>query len=133
MSTLLRPEVIQQSFLAQDVERWREDIEMVNLEMVFYKNLFLSKHHQYGGQLDGGYTGLFEGIAEVSAANKSFQSRLATFLNRSGDLKECDSIHCENYFLDQHHSFKQEIEQHFSEYKTFKRAILKYLTARYDY
>ncbi len=131
--TYQNPEDTQKMYIIKDVRRWKEEIEIINVELNFYKNLLLSKLNGDGRWNSHDYKQLFEDISAIGTQNRSFQSRFATFNNKLSGIEECEDLQCEIFFLNQHKRFKDEIEAHFSEYKIFKKGVFQSLKTKYDY
>ncbi len=126
-------EEIHKKFMMNDLIRWKEEIEIINVEMIFYKNLINAHLKELTTWNSADYTQLFNGIADVQYYNALFQKEFNEFSNKLEGIKECDDLQCETYFLNDHARFKQNIEKHFSNYKEFKKSIFSYLRTKYNY
>lgn len=126
-------EELHKFFMNSDIKRWKEEIEIINVEMIFYKNLLNAhlKENASWGEIN--YESLFQGIADVQYYNERFQKGLLDFNNRLSGMAECDDLQCENHFLNDHTVIKKSIESHFSTYKAFKKTLFSYLKIRYNY
>lgn len=126
-------EELHKIFMNSDIKRWKEEIEIINVEMIFYKNLLNTHLKEYASWSDIDYESLFRGIADVQYYNVLYQKNLLDFNNRLYGMAECDDLQCENYYLNNHARIKNEIETHFSTYKVFKKTLFSYLKTRYNY
>lgn len=127
------PEEIHKKFMVKDVTRWKEEIEIINVEMIFYRNLINSHLKELTSWNTADYQQLFNGIADVQYYNQLYQMQFQEFTNKLEGINECDDLHCETYFLNDHANFKALIEKHFSNYKVFKKNIFTYLRTKYNY
>ena len=120
----LHQEDLYKVFMSNDVKRWKEDIEIIAVELDFYKKLIQSK---FDGKTAEMPANLSNGIEEMQSVNVSFSTSLQQFSNNLEAINECDNLQCETYFLNNHANFKTGIETHFSNYKQFKRTLFSYL------
>lgn len=126
-------EEIQKSFMVNDLRRWKQELEIINVEMIFYRNLINAHLKELSTWNAADYQNLFNGIADVQHYNETFQKQFLDFSIKLEGLNECDSLQCENYFLNDYSSFKDDIEKHFANYKNFKKNIFSYLRTKYNY
>lgn len=126
-------EEIHKSFMRTDFRRWKEEIEIINVEMIFYNNLINAHLKELTTWNAADYQHLFNGIADVQYCNKLYQKEFQEVSNKLEGINECDDLHCETYFLNTHANFKMAIENHFSTYKNFKKKMLSYLRTKYNY
>ncbi len=128
-----QPEEIHKKFMTNDINRWRQEIEIINVEMIFFRNLISAHLKELSTWNSADYENLFNGIAEVRKSNERFQKQFWEFSNNLEGINECDDLQCETYFLNDHANFKNEIENHFARYKNFKKSIFTYLRTKYNY
>ncbi|MBF6607341.1 MAG: hypothetical protein ITG00_01225 [Flavobacterium sp.] len=128
-----QPEEIHKKFMQNDLKRWKDEIEIINVEMIFYRNLINAHLKEVTTWNTADYKNLFSGIADVQNSNKRFQKSFLEFSNKLEGINECDDLQCETYFLNDHADFKAEIEKHFTNYKNFKKTIFSYLRTKYNY
>jgi len=127
------PEDTDKHLLFADLNRWQEEIEIVNIEMIFYRNLIESHLRGENSWHVNDYQDLFDGIKDVQGNNVAFQKKVLDFTTKVSGLAECDDLQCEHHFLNEHHNVKEKIEGHFSSYKNFKKTLLRYLKTKYNY
>ncbi len=126
-------EEYQKKALMADLDRWKREIEIINLEIIFYRNLVKSHHKEFSVWSASDYQNLFNGLRDVQYYNEAFQKRYLEFTARLQNFGECDNIPCETFFMKDYEYFKLEIEDHFIRYKDFKKNLYLYLKTRYDY
>jgi len=127
------PEEVHKHFMFADIKRWQQEIEIVNVEMIFYRNLIESHLRDQNSWNINDYQDLFNGIKDVQDYNAGYQKRVLDFTSKLGQMGECDDLQCEHHFLNEHSTLKIELEVHFSTYKNFKKTVLSYLKTRYNY
>lgn len=124
------PEEIHKHFMFDDIKRWQQEIEIVNVEMIFYKNLIESHLKEINSWDGADYEYLFIQIKTVQLSNIPLQMKLQAFVSQLTGLNECDDLQCEQYYLNDHVQLRIQLERHFSDYKKFKKNILSYLKTR---
>ena len=119
-------EDVHKKFIDSDIKRWKEEIDIIEVEMTFYRNL-LNAHIKENEAWDiVDYSGLAQGISDVQGYNVMFQTTFLNYSNRLQGMAECEDLHCENYYLNEHTHLKESIEGHFSAYKQFKKTLFTY-------
>lgn len=121
------PEQINKIFIESDIRSWKEEIEMINIEMIFFKNLVQSHLREYATWGKVNYESLFQGILDVQYYNEISQKSFLKYSTKITNMSECQDIQCENYYLEEHTLLKNTIEKHFSTCKEFKKNIFSYL------
>lgn len=116
-----------------DLKRWQQEIEIINVEMIFYRSLIESHLRAENTWHVDDYQHLFNAIKDVQSENASMQRKAQTFTRNLEGLAECEDLQCEHHFLNEHSILKVEFERHFSSYKVFKKTILNYLKTKYNY
>lgn len=127
------PEEIHREFMVNDLKRWKEEIEIINVEMIFFRNLINSHLKELATWNANDYRNLLNGISDVKKSNKIVQKQFLSFSNNLEGMRECDNLECETYFLNDHARFKADIEDHFSHYKAFKKRMFSFLRTKYNY
>jgi len=137
MSNILQshqsPEEIHKHFMYENLKRWQQEIEIVNVEMIFYRSLIESHLRAENSWHTDDYQHLFNAIKDVQVENAEMQKKAHAFTRELDGLAECQDLQCEHHFLNEHSLLKVEFERHFSSYQTFKKTILNYLKTKYNY
>jgi len=118
---------LHKKFMDSDILKWTEEIDIIDVEMIFYRNLLNAHLQDFAAWDEINYEGLFQGITDVQSYNLMFKSTFVQYSNRLVAMAECDDLQCENYFLNEHAQLKERIEGHFSSYKIFKKTLLTHL------
>lgn len=126
-------ELIYKTFIDSDIKNWKEEIEIINMEMIFYKNLIQKHLSEYATWGQFNYKSLLQGIVDIQYYNEISQRNFIKYNNVIHGIAECQDLQCESYFLNVHSKLKQVIEKHFSTSKQFKKTIISYLKTRYNY
>ncbi len=126
-------EQIHKMFMDSDIKIWKEEIEIINVEIIFYRNLIQTHLQEYASWGEMNYESLFQGINDVQYYNEIFQKSFIKYNNKIHGIVECEDLQCESYFLNEHAQLKDAIEKHFSTYKQFKKMLFSYLKTRYNY
>ncbi len=119
--------------LQGDIARWHEEIELVNIELIFYKNLVSAHQKEQNSWNAADYQNLLGSIADIQEYNKNYQRQFLKFSNELHKMDECQDLQCEAHFARNYYAFKDEIEGHFTRYKQFKRNLFTFLKTRYHY
>ncbi|RZJ34822.1 MAG: hypothetical protein EOO51_08170 [Flavobacterium sp.] len=127
------PEDIHKHFMFDDIRRWKQEIELVNVEMIFFRNLIESHRRETNSWSSSDYQNLFNSIKDVEHYNQTCQRNLQAFNAKVVGLNECIDLQCEHHYLNDHSQLRLQLERHFSTYKSFKKTILSYLKTRYNY
>ena len=126
-------EEIHRLFMDADLKRWKEEIEIITIEMDFFKNLLQDSTNECQTSEGNNCANLLKEITDVENNNALFQKDLLDFDNRALGITECDDLQCENFFLNDHASVKESIENHFSNYRVFKKSLLAFLKIHFKY
>lgn len=113
--------------MEEDIKIWKEEIESIAIEVAFYQrvlNSYLNKRDTL--ILEKGVFFL-DKIVSIDRENQDYYENLIALTNKVVQLKECDDMQCEMYFLDKHAEFKSNIEMYFSVYRKLKKEIFVYL------
>lgn len=137
MNTLYNSDSIKDTthrfFIQNDLKNWKEEIEIINLEIIFYKSLFNFHFTDDQSLYEKDYKFLLEELDENQNLNITFQKNIIRYFNQLEDIKECDDISCETYYFETHYQFKTEIELFFSKFKNFKKVLFSYLKIKYTH
>ena len=111
-------------YISVDIERWRDEIATIFLELSFYEDLL-------SAFTDSGKIGeqrrFLAGIREMVSKTKAIQQDFIRFTNRFEGRIECEDIHCETLFLNAFADFRTVAEKHLTQYRSFKSGMLSYL------
>lgn len=107
---------LQKFFITRDVDRWDDEVAIIEEEIVLFSNLLSIKNDKL-------YSNILERIKEFKLYNVAFQEELIAYNRKLEVLKECEDLQCETFFLNSHNEFKEKIEDHFSHYRNFKKSI----------
>lgn len=109
--------------MEKDIKIWSGEIESIATEIAFYERVLNSYSKKSDTQCVRKQKFFVEKCLSFSIDNKNYLDSLNTLVNKGTQLKECDDMQCEMYFLDKHAEFKRNIETYFLEYKEFKKEI----------
>jgi hypothetical protein len=112
--------------MEEEIEIWKENIKSIAIEIEFYQrllNLVLIKRTTVNVKKNSFFT---DKLLSVNWKNNGYRENLVRLKNNIEQLKECDDMQCEMYFLDKHSEFKKGIEMYFSEYRGFKNEFFVY-------
>ena len=126
-------EEIHRLFMDADLKRWKEEIEIITIEMDFYKNLLQDPANECETSEGSNCASLLKEITDAERDNELFQKDLLDFDNRALGITECDDLQCENFFLNDHATVKESIENHFSNYRVFKKSLLVFIKTHFKY
>lgn len=115
-------------FMINDLNRWSEELKMIDVETSFYTN-FIQAPHNTVDDLARDQSDLLKKIGEIKSYNENLTHEFQEFSNKLEGIVECDDLQCETYYVNNHTDFKQNIEKHFSDYNLFKNTVFKYLSS----
>lgn len=111
---------IERQFINKDILLWKEEVDCINAEIVFFKQLLKSKKD------NDIYSKIIEKLETKEKENNILLANLIFYIRKTDGLKECEDIECETYYLNDHILFKNNIESFLFQYKKLKRlAYLK--------
>jgi hypothetical protein len=67
---------------------------------------------------------LIKDLEKVKEINESYHDQLIDFINKLDNIKECDDVQCETFYLNNHTKFRNDIESHFSAYRFYKANVI---------
>ena len=131
MSDLIKPhyqdEDILMLNLCTDVNKWKSEVTFIEIENQFYSQLFASKLIEKTNINKQDIFYLRDELEGLEEKNQEFLVKLREFINDLDGLKECDDVHCDTYYLNNHQNFKVEIENYFFKNRNLKTLIYSYL------
>ena len=110
-------------FMLKDIKIWKGEIESIATEIAFYQRVLNSYLKKKDTKCVKKQIFFLEKCVSISIDNQNYLGSLNTLVNKVVQLKECDDMQCEMYFLDKHAEFKRNIETYFSDYREFKKEI----------
>ncbi|UOX35395.1 hypothetical protein LXD69_07705 [Flavobacterium sediminilitoris] len=111
---------IERQFINKDILLWKEEVDCINAEIVFFKQLLKNKKN------NDIYSKIIEKLETKEKENNILLANLIFYIRKTDGLKECEDIECETYYLNDHILFKNNIESFLFQYKKLKRlAYLK--------
>ncbi len=125
-------ELINKTFIDSDLKIWKEETEIINLEIVFYESIVNKKIQELDSNSDSNYQNLIGDLKDLKTENIVFENNCIEYKNRVSGIAECEDLYCETYFLNEHVEFKQKIEKHFSNFITIKSKLFSYLKINSD-
>ncbi|MFO7719011.1 MAG: hypothetical protein R6W85_01055 [Gillisia sp.] len=130
MSDLIKPhfmdEDIQRLNLCTDVNKWKSEVTHIGLENQFYKRIFSSPLVEKTAINKEDIKFLLEELRTLDIKNQDFSDKLREFIIELDGLKECDDMHCETYYLNNHQKFKIDIENYFYKNRNLKALVFSY-------
>jgi len=107
---------LQKFFINRDVDRWNDEVASIKEEINLFIKLLTSKNDKL-------YSNILEKVEEFKSTNLKFSEELISYDRKLEVLKECEDLQCETFFLNSHNDFQEKIEEHFSEYRNFKKNV----------
>lgn len=130
MSDLIKPhfmdEDIQRLNLCTDVNKWKSEVTHIGLENQFYKRIFSSPLVEKTAINKEDIKFLLEELRTLDLKNRDFSDKLREFIIELDGMKECDDMHCETYYLNNHQKFKIDIENYFYQNRNLKALVFSY-------
>ena len=109
--------------MEKDIKIWKGEIESIATEITFYQRVLSSYLKKKDTKCVKKQTFFLEKCVSIGIDNQNYLESLTTLTNKVVQLKECDDMQCEMYFLDKHSEFKRNVETYFSDYREFKKEI----------
>jgi hypothetical protein len=110
-------------FMEKDIKIWKGEIESIATEIAFYQRVLSSYLKKKDTKCVKKQTFFLEKCVSICIDNQNYLGSLNRLVNQVVQLKECDDMQCEMYFLDKHADFKSNIETYLSDYREFKKEI----------
>lgn len=131
MSEIIKPhykdEDIQILNLCTDVNKWKSEVTFIDLENQFYKELFSSRLIEKTDINKQDVLFLQQEIESLDIKNSEFLEKLRNLVNELDGYRECDDVHCDTYYLNNHQKFKIDIENYFFKNRNLKTLIYSYI------
>jgi len=115
---------IQMKFMDRDIERWKEDLSIVRVEILFFKRMLNSSIFRVLNSNQQKKENLITDLTNVKDINESYNDSLIEFINKLEMIRECDDVQCETFYLNNHTRFREDIESHFSAYRFYKMNVI---------
>lgn len=115
---------IQMKFMDKDIELWKEDISIIRIEILFFKRMLYSSIFKELDSDQQKKDDLIKDLKKVKEINESYHVKLIDFINKLDNIKECDDVQCETFYLNNHTKFRNDIESHFSAYRFYKTNVI---------
>jgi hypothetical protein len=107
---------LQKFFINRDVDRWNDEVGSIKEEIILFIKLLTSTKSKL-------YSNILEKVNDFKTENAKFTEELISYNRKLEVLKECEDLQCENFFLNSHNDFQEQIEGYFSEYRNFKKNV----------
>lgn len=120
-------EEIQKIFLNNDLQKWQEELEMIRLEIKFFNTLLISDLVQVLDSNPEDAVFLNKNLLHFENENERFIQSQLSFNNEMQKLNECEDLHCDTYFLNEHAQFRIQIDTHFAEFRKLKTLVITYV------
>lgn len=131
MSEIIKPhykdEDIQILNSYTDVNKWKSEVSFIEIENQFYKELFSSRLIEKTDINKQDVYFLQQELDGLDNQNQEFFEKLRILINDLDGYRECDDVHCDAYYLNNHQKFKVEIENYFFKNRNLKTLIYTYL------
>ena len=115
---------IQMKFMDLDIERWKEDVSLIRIEILFFKRMLYSSIFKILNCDEQKKKNLIIDLTNVENINESYNNNLLGFVNKLEMIRECDDVQCETFYLNNHTRFRADIESHFSAYRFYKTNVI---------
>ncbi|WP_070786731.1 hypothetical protein [Flavobacterium crassostreae] len=115
---------IQMKFMDRDIALWKEEVAIIRIEILFFKRMltasvFKSLHTDLQKK-----ESLIQDLNNVKEINETYYNNLTEFVNKLENIKECDDVQCETFYLNNHTKFRADIEEHFAAYRFYKMNVI---------
>ncbi|TQD38664.1 hypothetical protein [Haloflavibacter putidus] len=114
---------IQKLNLDKDIKSWQNEITFINTELDFFKKniqFLLVDAQEVQNEL-------LEKIKNLRERNNYYSLQLVDYYKDSEGIIECEDVHCETFYLNEHQSFKNELTQHVQRVRKLKREVFEQL------
>ncbi|MBD3581257.1 hypothetical protein [Flavobacterium selenitireducens] len=111
-------------YILTDMDRWKDEIETMFVELSFYGDLLSAFTDSDKIAEQQTHLGRIRSIEEDT---KSIRQEFLKFSNRFEGMMECEDVQCETHFFNAFREFKITAEQHLSHYRSYKATLLAYL------
>lgn len=115
--------------ITSEIKKWEEELHFNSKEMEFYQNLLNSSLVEKLNTNPEDSKFLFSQLKTIQECNEFQIKTLLKFQKKLEGMKECDDVQCENYYVQDHLVLKSALEKHFSDYRTVKNYVYKYLNS----
>lgn len=109
--------------LCTDINKWKSEVNFIDIENVFYIKFLSSSLVEESGISEKNIHFLQKELENLQEKNTHFSSRLQDFVNELEGMKECEDLQCETFYLNNHQQFKIKIENYFFENRKLKTMI----------
>lgn len=110
-----------------DVNKWKSEVTFIEIENQFYKELFSSRLIEKTEINIQDVNFLKQELEVLDNQNQEFFEKLRALMNELDGYRECDDLHCDAYYLNNHQKFKVEIENYFFKNRNLKTLIYSYI------
>lgn len=121
-------EDIERQYIDKDITNWKEELECINAEIMFFKKLLKNK---IDVNYSKNYQTLFEKLEKKQLESKVASEKLINYTQKMQGINECEDLDCETYYLNDHIVFKENVEAFLSKYRKLKRTIFSKLNKSY--
>ncbi|MCM4158302.1 hypothetical protein FHG64_12025 [Antarcticibacterium flavum] len=131
MKEIVKPhyqdEDIQRINLCTDVNNWKSELSLIEVENRFYAMLFKSKLIDVTEINQQDINFLIQELESLDKSNTSCLDRILVFYNELEGMMECDDVQCDTYYLNNYQQFKVDMENHFHKNRYVKNLIYSYM------
>ena len=116
-------EDIRNIYIKRDVSKWHKHLVAISEEVTFYTKLLSALQGSSNDEVSPKSDALIAAFTEIAAANQDYLDNLVDYRNQIGNIKECQDMQCEKFYLNSHEAFTETIETHLDCFRGLKSQV----------
>lgn len=113
-------EDIRNIYIKRDVSKWHKHLLAICEEASFYNKLLSSLLEPSDNQVRVKSDALIRAFEQIADANSDYLDNLVDYRNQIDNIKECQDMQCEKFYLNSHEAFTETIETHLDKFRGLK-------------
>lgn len=113
--------------LNKELEDWKKELDFIEKELIFLRSLLNSTLTKSPAKNKEDEAYLHNTLKKVLENNKVFYGKTINFSNKTMQIRECEDLHCETYFFNEHFEFHNKLGKHLDKVRNLKLIIFKFL------
>ncbi|WP_121666171.1 hypothetical protein [Mesonia aquimarina] len=113
--------------LNKELKDWKKNLDFIEKELIFLRSLLESTLAKSLNKNKEDKSYLHNTLKKVLENNKMFYNRTINFTNKTLEIRECEDMHCEAYFFNEHFEFHNKLNKHLEKVRNLKLIIFNFL------
>jgi len=113
--------------LNNELKDWKKELNFIEKELKFLRSLLNSTIAKSPSKNKEDEAYLHHTLKKVLENNQIFYDKTINFSNKTMQIRECEDMHCETYFFNEHFEFHNKLSKHLEKVRDLKLIVFTFL------